>query len=504
MRAREFLIEYDRTKTAQALGDSLIAAVSKDSYSSRLLNDISMLKMMTSDTERSQKKYKIVNDVLAIIEEKDPTPNKEYTQWLARMYAKGGIKLEDLNRGALIALYNLGKKRRMIKPEHADINRFKTYKEFEDTMLQQYELDDIENVGDKKAEDKGEAKTVFDNDQVRIVVPENAAAACYYGRGTRWCTAATRGDNRFDSYNHQGKLYILIPKKPTHPGEKYQLHFQSGSCMDENDESVNIMNILTKRFGDLVPLFMEKEPAVQDSIIFADDSVLEDVIEKVSDIASEQIWDIMNNWEHDDDYYYKEMLDKYGDKEGDIDWDAAHRAGDDYLNWNPGARDFVSKLEELIKPSSQRLKKWTEEAEAAGDIDGLAPITSVADIISDIVSSSIGAGVMSKFLKWNIYIKKSKDGTWKVDYIAPTKKVRETAYAGGMGQGGNAGQSYRKFKPKVAGTFKEDSDMRFAAEKTPAVNPYGGQKDRQFRGSINEQPKKVIKKESSVMKGLRR
>jgi hypothetical protein len=80
----------------------------------------------------------------------------------------------------------------------------------------------------------------------------------------------------------------------------------------------------------------------------------------------------------------------------------------------------------------------------------------------------------------------------------------DTAYAGGMGQGGNAGQSYRKFKPKVAGTFKEDSDMRFAAEKTPAVNPYGGQKDRQFRGSINEQPKKVIKKESSVMKGLRR
>lgn len=32
----------------------------------------------------------------------------------------------------------------------------------------------------------------------------------------------------------------------------------------------------------------------------------------------------------------------------------------------------------------------------------------------------------------------------------------DTAYAGGMGQGGNAGQSYRKFKPKSAGTFRED------------------------------------------------
>lgn len=31
----------------------------------------------------------------------------------------------------------------------------------------------------------------------------------------------------------------------------------------------------------------------------------------------------------------------------------------------------------------------------------------------------------------------------------------DTSYAGGMGQGGNAGQSYRKFKPKSAGTFRK-------------------------------------------------
>jgi len=36
--------------------------------------------------------------------------------------------------------------------------------------------------------------------------------------------------------------------------------------------------------------------------------------------------------------------------------------------------------------------------------------------------------------------------------------------------------------------FGEDTDMRFAAEKTPAVNPYGGLKDRSFRGAISENP----------------
>jgi pyrimidine deaminase RibD-like protein len=38
---------------------------------------------------------------------------------------------------------------------------------------------------------------------------------------------------------------------------------------------------------------------------------------------------------------------------------------------------------------------------------------------------------------------------------------------------------------KFADTFlDEDSPMQFAAEKTPAINPYGGLKDNQYRGSI--------------------
>ena len=36
----------------------------------------------------------------------------------------------------------------------------------------------------------------------------------------------------------------------------------------------------------------------------------------------------------------------------------------------------------------------------------------------------------------------------------------DTAYASGMGQGGNAGESYRTFKPKSAGTCKESSIMK--------------------------------------------
>lgn len=44
----------------------------------------------------------------------------------------------------------------------------------------------------------------------------------------------------------------------------------------------------------------------------------------------------------------------------------------------------------------------------------------------------------------------------------------DTAYAGGGGQGGNAGESYRKFKPKSAGTLKEGTDeLKSFLEKYP-------------------------------------
>ena len=51
----------------------------------------------------------------------------------------------------------------------------------------------------------------------------------------------------------------------------------------------------------------------------------------------------------------------------------------------------------------------------------------------------------------------SGEGGWRKYKPKPAGEIEEdTAYAGGMGQGGNAGESYRKFTPKSAGTFKED------------------------------------------------
>jgi hypothetical protein len=72
----------------------------------------------------------------------------------------------------------------------------------------------------------------------------------------------------------------------------------------------------------------------------------------------------------------------------------------------------------------------------------------------------------------------------------------DTAYAGGMGQGGSAGQSYRKFTPKNAGTFKEDEQL----DELKCWSGYTRVKGVPA-GAPGSCKKKT--KESAIMKGLR-
>jgi LysM repeat protein len=70
----------------------------------------------------------------------------------------------------------------------------------------------------------------------------------------------------------------------------------------------------------------------------------------------------------------------------------------------------------------------------------------------------------------------------------------DTSYAGGMGQGGNAGESYRKFKPKSAGTFKEEQldEKCWDSHKQVGMKTKGGR-----------QVPNCVPKESAIMKGLK-
>ena len=426
MRAREFLFEYNRQITANQVGNRLLTALAKDQSAEgrgfvslrtklRTLANATPEQINAVITPEKQQEY--ISSILSAIEEKDPTPNKAYTPWLARMYAKGGLKIEDMNRHNILGIYDLGKRRRMIKPADADINRFKTYRDFETTMRDNYDLDEIDNT-EKKEDDKGSAKTVYDGPEVRVVVPENEAAACYYGRGTRWCTAATKGENYFDHYNKSGPMYILIPKNPAYAGEKYQLHFPSHQFMDPKDEEVSLFYLLDKRFPELKEFFMKQEPEIQDYIIFASDEVLQPLIDKIAEMAEERVWEVLSDWEFNDEYYYQQMRELYPDPEGDIDWDKVHEAGDDYTTWNDEARRFSIDMRHALQSPAKRLKKWAEES--ATDMGYTAKIEELPEVIANMVRDEFPSkrendGGIPDFLDRRIVVRKDGDG-WQAGW----------------------------------------------------------------------------------------
>ena len=241
MRARHFILEYSREKTQQVHGEKIIQALQKDKQP-RADIDIWNLHSRSGAWKglHPNDKQDLLNKVFAQIEMGDPTKNKEYSQWLARMYSKQIIPLEDIKSKMRDALewYVTLKLRKKLEPQHKDINQMKHPNDLLRAM-ENYSEEDLE----APITDRGSSREIYRDSEIRVIVPKDKAAACYYGQGTKWCTAA-RSNNMFDQYHKMGDMYIIMPNKPKYEGEKYQFHFQSGQFMDEQDRDVDMYKVL--------------------------------------------------------------------------------------------------------------------------------------------------------------------------------------------------------------------------------------------------------------------
>ena len=243
MRAQEFLVEYKRELTQQAWGPKLVAAAKKDPT-------------IPAEFRRQGQDAELIDMVLSQLERADPTANKQYTQGLAKLYANGGLHMEDATStlAEYLAKFHRLNQKKMLPQGRNDFLKYQHVGDFMSVMDEYPDPD-----ADKKEVDKGQAQIIYDGPSVRVITPEDQTAACYYGQGTRWCTAATKGSNYFDHYNQQGPMYIIIPKKPQHAGEKYQFHFPSRQFMDEKDHDIGEKGIvaLAQRMPELTRVFQQ-------------------------------------------------------------------------------------------------------------------------------------------------------------------------------------------------------------------------------------------------------
>lgn len=189
--------------------------------------------------------------IVELLKKADPT-NGKYLQWIVNTYLAAQFKIEDISR-----IHSELKEftRVRSKLDKKDINQYKklsdlyaALKPHADTAVKSGKQQKKE-LSSKFFNDDA-AEVFYKDNQITIIIPKTEAASCYFGQGTKWCTAGKR-DNMFTHYSNQGPLYIVQT-----PSGKYQFHFPTNSFMDSSDESVDLKG-LTKKYPVLLKIFKD-------------------------------------------------------------------------------------------------------------------------------------------------------------------------------------------------------------------------------------------------------
>jgi hypothetical protein len=57
------------------------------------------------------------------------------------------------------------------------------------------------------------ADIIYDDDEYTIIHPKEYKASCFYGQGSKWCTASEDNPSHWDNYNKEAKLFYFLSKK---------------------------------------------------------------------------------------------------------------------------------------------------------------------------------------------------------------------------------------------------------------------------------------------------
>lgn len=148
----------------------------------------------------------------------------QYLNWMGKRI--GDTPIED----AIEAVKNFDRLKAALKSKkkNTDIYSYKTIDDLRDV---------IDSVGPSRGEQELEAKkeTIFVGEfgDWTVEAPLTTKAACHIGKGTTWCTAATKTANLFSRYTESGVILFHLTKKGVDsrkdPTAKINVTFKNGS-----------------------------------------------------------------------------------------------------------------------------------------------------------------------------------------------------------------------------------------------------------------------------------
>lgn len=302
MRAYEFIkpiiVEYKRDVTSRQFGKKIIQQMLNGPDSSRYKYDLYFRlyhdnNIWSSSYDDPYDEKKLLKEAFEYFESADPTYDYYnntgglYIPWIAREYSKGNIRrFEDMDTRVRNTLekYDTYKKLQNFPSDYKDIMRlsFPGLEQIVKTFAPKY-----------TEREKGKYKVLYEDDNVMLISLLDLQSSKYWcnynNEEAVWCT---RYPDAFAEYIKKGPLYVIIPKEPKHPGEKYQIHFQTKQYMDENDDDFDFGEMLKKRYPQLIPVFKKVDNSFNKYLIFADPNTVSKIFYSIVDIL---LYEVNNN-----------------------------------------------------------------------------------------------------------------------------------------------------------------------------------------------------------------
>ena len=176
----------------------------------------------------------------------------KYSKWIITRFLQKDEQVANLENTTKVlpelTLFDKAKPKLPIK----DINQIKSVSDLF-KLLVPYQQEDLSSNKQKKQKEKDdiwkEIEIIYDGPDIGVYVPKTEKASIFLGKGTQWCTSATKTENAFNEYNKEGPLYVIFCKKEKDAEGrlvKYQFHLQSNQYMNVFDEEIDPRELFQK------------------------------------------------------------------------------------------------------------------------------------------------------------------------------------------------------------------------------------------------------------------
>ena len=188
-----------------------------------------------------QKRYKSVlkpNEFGNLLQA-DPTQNKKYMDWIAIQFLQESIDLDQLTIkkvNSFLSFYDRKKVKNGLPTKLRDIHFFKTYQNFEKTIVPM--LGEEQFFTTKEIKSKSLLETFRSFNAYNLTTFEESRIL---GKGTSWCTSIN--EDEFEDYTKKSKLIMFESKYDL----KFRFLFDTNTLefKDQNGGDLNVNLFLT-------------------------------------------------------------------------------------------------------------------------------------------------------------------------------------------------------------------------------------------------------------------